>query len=288
MITTRQEYQFVAGDIDQVEIDGGIMPLRTGTARNSLRGVDICFLMEAAWERRHAAEITVPSSHRGRWIDSFSREIRRTFGIDNIEGMVDDIYSGRPFIAGETFPAMAVVDPANEGTPRDIFGASHFLPASFSLDSSYGNGLVAQRMADLFNAVGRARRFFWQPAEAGYDQNPDAANYFAYLYRHHDQWTEDYSPRLWYTPSTNEYRVQDSSKTVVLYVRVRATNFGAGLYVTRYVYKAMSLNAETTGTVALAASLLADAGINRDDYETVTMTVSVVYCLYSLTNHTLW
>ena len=28
MITTRQEYQFVAGDIDQVEIDGGIMPLR--------------------------------------------------------------------------------------------------------------------------------------------------------------------------------------------------------------------------------------------------------------------
>lgn len=47
MIDNRNDYRFVRGDIGQVAIDGGVMPVRPGDAKNVLRGEDICFLAEA-------------------------------------------------------------------------------------------------------------------------------------------------------------------------------------------------------------------------------------------------
>ena len=47
MIDNRNDYRFVRGDIGQVIIDGNIMPVRQGDAKNVLRGEDICFLAEA-------------------------------------------------------------------------------------------------------------------------------------------------------------------------------------------------------------------------------------------------
>lgn len=66
MITDPSEYLFVTGDLDDIRIDGEIMPLRTGdtgnfdkndnpiSRRNIMRGEDICFLKEAIEERRRA------------------------------------------------------------------------------------------------------------------------------------------------------------------------------------------------------------------------------------------
>lgn len=47
MINNRADYRFVRGDIGQVAIDGGVMPVRPGDAKNVLRGEDICFMAEA-------------------------------------------------------------------------------------------------------------------------------------------------------------------------------------------------------------------------------------------------
>jgi hypothetical protein len=66
MITDPSEYLFVTGDLNDIRIDGEIMPLRTGNTgkvdkngvpisrRNIMRGEDICFLKEAIEERRRA------------------------------------------------------------------------------------------------------------------------------------------------------------------------------------------------------------------------------------------
>lgn len=47
MIDNSNDYRFVRGDIGQVAIDGGVMPVRQGDAKKVLRGEDICFLAEA-------------------------------------------------------------------------------------------------------------------------------------------------------------------------------------------------------------------------------------------------
>lgn len=47
MINNRADYRFVGGDIGQVAIDGGVMPVRQGDAKKVLRGEDICFMAEA-------------------------------------------------------------------------------------------------------------------------------------------------------------------------------------------------------------------------------------------------
>lgn len=47
MINNRADYRFVAGDINRVAIDGGIMPARRVSAKKILRGEDLCFLAEA-------------------------------------------------------------------------------------------------------------------------------------------------------------------------------------------------------------------------------------------------
>jgi hypothetical protein len=47
MIDNRNDYRFVHGDIWQMIIDGSIMPVRQGDAKNVLRGEDVCFLAEA-------------------------------------------------------------------------------------------------------------------------------------------------------------------------------------------------------------------------------------------------
>ena len=66
MITDPSEYLFVTGDLNDIRIDGEIMPLRTGNTgkvdkngvpiprKNILRGEDVCFLKEATEERRRA------------------------------------------------------------------------------------------------------------------------------------------------------------------------------------------------------------------------------------------
>lgn len=47
MINNRADYRFVQGDIGDVIIDGGVMPVRAADAKKVLRGEDICFLAEA-------------------------------------------------------------------------------------------------------------------------------------------------------------------------------------------------------------------------------------------------
>lgn len=61
MVNSASGYEFVKGDdidgshphgdLDRIVIDGGIMPLRTGTAKNALRGEDIAFLLEFVKQR---------------------------------------------------------------------------------------------------------------------------------------------------------------------------------------------------------------------------------------------
>jgi hypothetical protein len=56
MINSIAEYDWIAGDINDVIVNGEVMPLRsnspTGTdSKNCLRGEDICFLGEAAQQR---------------------------------------------------------------------------------------------------------------------------------------------------------------------------------------------------------------------------------------------
>jgi len=80
MITSRNEYRFVEGDINDVIINGEIMPFRTGTgtsARKCLRGEDICFLREGIAERDAATGYdTFPSTIPAGLKYAFTKRVR--------------------------------------------------------------------------------------------------------------------------------------------------------------------------------------------------------------------
>lgn len=46
-----EDFKYVTGDLSAIEIDNDIMPVRSGSYKNKLRGMDIAFLMEAVEER---------------------------------------------------------------------------------------------------------------------------------------------------------------------------------------------------------------------------------------------
>ena len=52
--TEPSDFKNVSGDIDEIEIDNSIMPIRSTDDKNKLRGMDIAFLQEAIEERRKA------------------------------------------------------------------------------------------------------------------------------------------------------------------------------------------------------------------------------------------
>lgn len=64
MITRRPQYNFVNGDIDNVIINGGIMPRRSLDQKRILRGEDPCFLLEGTHERMSWWEKTFTGYHR--------------------------------------------------------------------------------------------------------------------------------------------------------------------------------------------------------------------------------
>ena len=54
MVTKKADYFYTDG-LDRIEVDGSVLPLRTGAARKALKGEDLAFLAEALNERSLAA-----------------------------------------------------------------------------------------------------------------------------------------------------------------------------------------------------------------------------------------
>ena len=112
MITRASEYNWISGDFNVSEgyplINGGIMPLRTGTSATTgvenskiLRGEDVCFLAEAAKERNYCFNGSVLHERYAPQTVSISEEAfpfdkkLSSLQMQSVVGLYSDLFSRR-------------------------------------------------------------------------------------------------------------------------------------------------------------------------------------------------
>lgn len=144
MINSRSAYDFVTFP-DGVAVNGGIMPLRSGSAANALRLEDVGFLYEAMCERQ--TEIGETANYA-----TLTKAIR-AFPLSTVANALTALASK---YLQEFEPTKVAVSSADGNTIAGIYGNASTAPtASFAA----GGPLVAANVKNLFDSVSTMRQF---------------------------------------------------------------------------------------------------------------------------------
>lgn len=144
MINSRASYDFVTFP-DGVIVNGGIMPLRSGSAANALRLEDVGFLYEAMCERQ--AAMGEMANH-----ETLTKEIR-AYPLSTIANGLTTL---APKFLKDFEPSKVEVASYDGNTIAGIYGNASTAPtASFAT----GSPLVAANVKNLFDSVATMRQF---------------------------------------------------------------------------------------------------------------------------------
>lgn len=144
MINSRASYDFVTFP-DGVAVNGGIMPLRSGSAANALRLEDVGFLYEAMCERQAALGET--ANHA-----TLTKEIRAY----PLSTVANGLTALAPKFLTDFEPTKVAVSSATGNTIAGIYGNASTAPAA---SFATGAPLVAADVKNLFDSVATMRQF---------------------------------------------------------------------------------------------------------------------------------
>lgn len=307
MITTRQEYQFVTGDIGLVEIDGGIMPLRSGDAAKSLRGEDVCFLMEGVNERRRAVEggASTYASSFARTLSAAQLEPLRNYFVSSVGGGERLLPRGVWIKDGATFPAASRNDDASYDAAflaayDNAGGARYFQPSDFSgygWSFQGGDDIVASRVRGLFADMALVRRFIRPVTPVVVNSAPLSGTEL-----HYGEHGDPAEPERFATSLTFTGRVATFPGTSQPMATLTGVVLCAGVVNFNLLIPDPSATASAFAFVPVPATGVADIGQLAADCYSITgipassagdiypsgVYAGAAYGIYELTDHTLW